>query len=380
MGCRHSLGNPGGASVQVRLCATYNNDEFATKLFRKTQASAMLRKVFSRQGQRRFWERCIQTAGRWWEEWCRVWQREPERSLQPCRSETPSVLDRPLRRLVLTDEVCRTLFEEFAMHRRSARGREETGWFLLGRREGDEAVALATLPAGALRDSGVAHVRFNSEAQALASQIVRQRDRKLLHLGVVHTHPGSLRHPSEADYRGDIQWVRCLRGQEGVFGIGTADADDVDDLYARQPLPNVQCLHGLRLSWYSLKHQDRRYRPLPYHITLGPDLAKPLHAVWDEIEQRTDQISRLFRQQARVAIDVVQGQKGPALSIRIPLEPPPTTLCVLLENGDARYFLLRDDEALSASSDEARIDRAVYLMLAELARPASSDASFPIST
>src|SRR5437870_5544334 len=79
----------------------------------------------------------------------------------------------PLRRVLLTDQVCRTLFEEFAEHRRGNRGDEEIGWVLLGVREETEALVLATLPAGAQRSAGVAHVRFNSAGQAIASRIVR---------------------------------------------------------------------------------------------------------------------------------------------------------------------------------------------------------------
>src|SRR5262245_26679576 len=119
---------------------------------------------------------------------------------------------RPLRRVVLTTEVARTLFNEYSAHRRSERGDEETGWVLLGWREEDEVIVWATLPAGADREAGEAHVRFNSIVQAVASRVVRQSDRKLAMLGVVHTHPGSLRHPSDGDYRGDIQWVGQLRG------------------------------------------------------------------------------------------------------------------------------------------------------------------------
>jgi hypothetical protein len=187
---------------------------------------------------------------------------------------------RPLQKVVLTDGVGRTLFEEYASHRAEARGDEETGWMLLGLRQQGEAVVLATLPAGAERDAGVGHVQFNSTGQALGSRIVRQQDRRLAPLGVVHTHPGTLRHPSDGDYRGDSAWVQYLRGGEGVFGIGTADEKGPSgNLFAQQPRPHVQCLGELCLSWYTLRHGDSNYRPLPVELTLGPDLARPLHSV-----------------------------------------------------------------------------------------------------
>ncbi len=164
----------------------------------------------------------------------------------------------PLHRVTLTDEVCRAFFSEYAAHRQSARGHEETGWVLLGLREETEAIVLATLPAGTERNAGVAHVRFNSTAQALASRIVRQADRRLTMLGVVHTHPGSLRHPSDGDYRGDSQWVGRLRGKEGIFGIGTADEDaDAAPVYVRQIKSNVQCFAPYCFSWYSLRRRCR---------------------------------------------------------------------------------------------------------------------------
>src|SRR5947209_15920624 len=179
----------------------------------------------------------------------------------------------PLRRVLLTDGVGRTLFEEFAAHRAEERGDEETGWVLMGLREHDEAIALATLPAGTQRDAGVAHVRFNSSGQALASRIVRQADRRLTILGVVHTHPGSLRHPSDGDLQGDAQWVARLRGGEGVFAIGTADGRKPlpgrAALFAERPRPNVQCLGELCFSWYSLRAGQRGYHALPVELTLG---------------------------------------------------------------------------------------------------------------
>ncbi|HXD87917.1 MAG TPA: Mov34/MPN/PAD-1 family protein, partial [Urbifossiella sp.] len=124
---------------------------------------------------------------------------------------------RPIERIVLTDDVSRTLFEEYSAHRAGQRGDEEMGWVLLGLRQSDQAVALATLPASSDRDAGEAHVWISGIAQVLASRIVRQDDRRLTMLGVVHTHPGSLRHPSHGDLKGDREWIKQLRGGEGVF-------------------------------------------------------------------------------------------------------------------------------------------------------------------
>ena len=144
-------------------------------------------------------------------------------------------------------------------------------------READEAVVLATLPAGAERDAGEAHVRFNADAQALASRIVRQADRRLTLLGVVHTHPGRLRHPSHGDYDGDRVWVRNLRGGEGVFGIGTVNRDGED----RAPWPatrsrTCKCLGDCGSTGIRWPPDDRKYRPVPVELTIGPDLATPL--------------------------------------------------------------------------------------------------------
>jgi hypothetical protein len=274
----------------------------------------------------------------------------------------------PLERVLLTDGVGRTLFEEYALHQESARSDEETGWILLGVREEEQAVVLATLPAGTERDAGVGHVQFNSEGQGLGSRIVRQADRRLTMLGVVHTHPGSLRHPSDGDFRGDSVWVGQLRGKEGIFGIGTADSIPTNGTaVAQQPKPHVQCLGKLRLSWYALADGDKNYRPLPVGITLGPDLARPLHSVWTTIETHAGRLDRLCRQQAGVGFEVVPGTRGSALAVHIPVAQPGNAIRILLEDDDVQYYLLRNGEPWLANSKEARVDRAVYLLLAELA-------------
>lgn len=274
----------------------------------------------------------------------------------------------PLQRVLLTDGVGRTLFEEYADHQAGSRGEEETGWVLLGVREEQQAIVLGTLPAGTERDAGVGHVQFNSAGQILGSRIVRQTDRRLTILGVVHTHPGSLRHPSDGDLRGDSVWVGQLRGREGIFGIGTADVKPVPGVaVAYQPKPHMQCLDKLRLSWYALREGDKNYRRLPVLLTLGPDLARPLHRVWSVLETHADRLDRLCRQQSGIRFEVVAGERVPALAATVPLAEAGHGLRVLLEGKDVRYYWLRDGELLLVDPKEARIDRAVYLLLAELA-------------
>jgi proteasome lid subunit RPN8/RPN11 len=310
------------------------------------------------------------TGRRWWESWRQFWQRpaSPARAL-PEPAPLPAAGLEPLERLVLTDGVCRTLFEEYYDHRQGKRGDEETGWILMGHRHGNEALALATLPAGAEREAGVAHVRFNSDAQALASRILRQEDKQLGILGVVHTHPGSLRHPSNGDYQGDSAWVKFLRGREGIFGIGTADgeaSDHKNPLVAFQPKEHSQCYLGLRFTWYALAEADRAYRTLPLHLTIGPDLARPLHAVWGSIEAHANRLDRLCRRLTKIRFEVLEHDAEAQLHLVLPLDKE-NSIRVVLHEKRPEYCLVRKGEPLISEEHEPLVDRGVYLMLAELA-------------
>jgi hypothetical protein len=215
----------------------------------------------------------------------------------------------------------------------------------------------------------VAQVRFNSDAQVVASRIGRQADRRLTPLGVVHTHPGSLRHPSDGDLRGDGKWVRHLRGKEGVFAIGTADAlSEAASLFAYQPRPNVQCLGELRFSWYSLRYGASGYRPLAVELTIGPDLARDLHVVWNTLEAHAERLERLYRQQSGLRFEVVpDAEKGPGLMLTLPLAGNGDALRVLVRTKEVRYYLDRGGEILEVEHHDDYVDRGVYLLLAELA-------------
>lgn len=293
----------------------------------------------------------------------------------PAAESDPHVLPagpvdyRRIERIVLTDDVSRTLFEDYASHREGKRGDEEMGWVLLGLRQSDQAIALAALPATSDRDAGEAHVWITGPAHVLASRIVRQDDRRLSMLGVVHTHPGSLRHPSRGDLKGDREWVKQLRGGEGAFGIGTADADDeaAGTPTSSNPKPHMQCLGGLRFSWYTLAAGEQHYREAPVSLTIGPDLAKPLRSVWSEIEEHAERLERLARQQAKVKFEIAQGRDGPALTATVALADPGQAVRVAIEGKEVRYYYEAGGAAFQVDLPAASPDQGLYLLLAELA-------------
>ena len=269
----------------------------------------------------------------------------------------------PIARLVVADEVSRTLFAEYAAHRASSRGHEEIGWTLLGIRQDDEAIVLATLPAGVNRSAGATHVQFNSIAQELACRIVRQSHRQLMPLGLLHTHPGSMRHPSDGDYRGDINWVEGLRGGQGVFGIGTASEQP-----GRVPAVHEQERESLTFSWYTLSAGERNYRDVPVSIEPGPDLALELRTVWDEIETHAGRLNSLAGQLALVRFAIGSGSQKPALIVRVALVDNARSIEVMMEGKDVRYFVADGSQIMVAEFRDDRVDRGVYAMLTELSR------------
>jgi hypothetical protein len=274
----------------------------------------------------------------------------------------------PLKRVLVTREVARMMFGEYAAHRVTERGEEEIGWVLLGRRDLNEATVLASLPAGADRDSGEAHVIFNSTAQVVAYRYARQADRRLVMVGVAHTHPGSLRHPTDGDFRGDIQWVTQLRGGEGVFGIGTADgkfAGHADEIWS--PRDNIQALGDLCLTWYSLRSEARNYRPVLVQLVDGPDLAAPLRSVWPILEEHGERLDRLTQQLAKVSLEVTSDAQHSALAVNVPLPGVDRSLRVILGEKDSHYFLVREGAVLAADLRDPYIDRGIYRLLAEVA-------------
>jgi len=281
---------------------------------------------------------------------------------------------RPLQRVVLADGVLDTLFNDFARHRATARGDEEFGWAILGIREESEAIVVAALPAGAQRHASLTHIQFHSNAQAVAARLLRQRDRRLGMLGVVHTHPGSLRHPSSGDYRGDIRFVARLRGREGVFGIGTADAHGQGPSIER-PVPNQHVQGPLCFHWYVLGDGDDNYRKIPVDPSTAADDAGSLTPIWPTLETHADALERLCQQLSGVTLDVAGEGAEARLSVAIALADEPRRLRVLLHRAEARYYVEDGGDLVAVNPDAVAIDQGIYSILAELARQRHSGES-----
>ena len=199
-----------------------------------------------------------------------------------------------IERIILTDGVAHTLFEDYTSHRHSARGNEEIGWDLLGYRHGREVIAMAALPAGMERDAGVAHVLFNRDVQELLSHILRQNDKRLGVVGVVHTHPGNLHVPATEISRGTGNGSANCAAAKG--SSASARRTPTPNFPPDAPNPHQQYFGNLCFSWYALSQGDRQYRRLPVQVTLGCDLARPLLAVWDILETHAKALNRLYRQ------------------------------------------------------------------------------------
>jgi hypothetical protein len=163
--------------------------------------------------------------------------------------------------------------------------------------------------------------------------------------------------------------VPQLRGGEGVFAIGTADAEPepADGRISHRPQPHMQCLGPLRFTWYTLAAGDKKYCEAPVELTIGPDLARPLRPVWAAVEEYAERLERLAHQQARVRFDVTQGRHGPALAVTVGLAEPGQAVRVLLEGKEVRFYYEAGGEVFQADLPDAPPDQGLYLLLAELA-------------
>jgi hypothetical protein len=163
--------------------------------------------------------------------------------------------------------------------------------------------------------------------------------------------------------------VRQLRGGDGVFGIGTADAEHeaVGAPVGTSPKPHMQCLGGLRFTWYTLAADDKNYREAPLELAIGPDLALHLRPVWPQLEAHAARLDRLAQELGKVRFEVVEGKYGPALAAVVGLADQGHAVRVVLDGPEVQYVYEAGDEAFQVDPGASAPDVGVYRILAELA-------------
>ena len=232
-------------------------------------------------------------------------------------------------------------------------------------------MVLATLPAGANRERG-------RRSRAVQQQMLRPWPAASCGKGTSGSRCSAwstriravLRHPSDGDFQGDSAWVGPSRGGEGIFGIGTAEGLQANSV-AGWPAAAAACAKSGRVadSWYALDEGDRQYRPAAVQLTLGPDLALPLHEYLDDDRGFAEPLERLVPPASRH--DVFRGGCRPAADrlwrSTIETGRTGTALRIVLEGKKAAYYWQRGHELLAVDPPaEPTGPRSVYLVLAEL--------------
>jgi proteasome lid subunit RPN8/RPN11 len=303
----------------------------------------------------------------------------------PAPVEAPPVSAEPV--IAIRAGVLATMFKDFHSHRATDRGNEETGWLLLGRRDGRGATIEAALPPGEFRDAGMAHVNMNSTAQSVAMRLLKRAHSHLDVLGVAHTHPGRMCRPSQGDYQGDSQWVPYLVQKEGIFAIGVwgmeknnlnslpdkANMEQDDDAEVRGDANRLNTIHEdgrAQFHWYALAAGDQWYRHQALQTVEGDDLAATILGHWPVIEQYAGSIDRLIRMQGHLELNLLPFGNGdaPALLMRQPLPRPGEELQVVLQGREVVFFRMVQGEPEEIEAPAERLDSAFYEVMSRLTR------------
>jgi hypothetical protein len=101
-------------------------------------------------------------------------------------------------------------------------------------------------------------------------------------------------------------------------------------------------------------------------MTIGPDLARPLHPLWSVLEAHAERIERLHKQQAGLTFEVTSDEWGPGLVLTLPLAESGDAVRVLVRQKEVRYYVVRGGEVFAVETSDDCLDRGIYLLLAEL--------------
>jgi hypothetical protein len=92
-----------------------------------------------------------------------------------------------------------------------------------------------------------------------------------------------------------------------------------------------------------------------------------LHELWPVLEAHAARLERLYRQLVGVRFEVIADEWGPGLIVVVPLVESGDAVRLVLRNKEIRYYVERGGHLLEVDPGGESVDRAVFLLLAELA-------------
>jgi proteasome lid subunit RPN8/RPN11 len=187
-----------------------------------------------------------------------------------------------LEKVILMKPIADLLFGEYGKHLQGPHAEKEMGWVLLGHTsiaqysnpDKSTTQSWAAMVTDIIsssttgHDSGVGHFVFDSDEVLRQYSKLTLRKLGLEVLGMVHTHPGGNRYPSDADLLQDLQWVPTLKAKKGIFGIGTEMKTWVPagDYQTRPYLAKS----GMVFTFFLLRMDSDRYEPIEVSVQEAP--------------------------------------------------------------------------------------------------------------
>jgi hypothetical protein len=89
--------------------------------------------------------------------------------------------------------------------------------------------------------------------------------------------------------------------------------------------------------------------------------------LWVALEAHAERIERLCLQQVGVRFEIVDDEWGRGLSLLLPLSQRDHAVRVLVRPKEVRYYAILAGDVFEIENPDPSLDRAVYLLLAELA-------------
>ena len=93
-----------------------------------------------------------------------------------------------------------------------------------------------------------------------------------------------------------------------------------------------------------------------------------MHVVWDAMEVHASEIEKVLAQQSKASCAITKSASGHQLTLSIPLAGSAGKILVFIFKDKVQYFFEKNEQLFAVDIQEDKVDRGVYLVLAELAK------------